>query len=158
EHVSSLPTAVLPSNGSARALASGSVGLIKASSSTLATSLQPLGASAATLKDLTQALAGFAPNPARVDLLEGKTVDATSRVPAATIGEGQGKQFFWWFAPPNQPEGWFDDQGRRLGGNALAEPKPDSRISSPFGSRRYYGRSTGGGFHNGIDYEGKTGD
>ena len=29
---------------------------------------------------------------------------------------------------------------------------------SPFGSRRYYGRSTGGGFHNGIDYEGKIGE
>ena len=31
----------------------------------------------------------------------------------------------------------------RLGGTVLAEPKPDSRISSPFGTRRYYGRSTG---------------
>ena len=32
-----------------------------------------------------------------------------------------------------------------------------ARISSPFGIRRYYGRSSGGGFHNGIDFEGKTG-
>ena len=36
--------------------------------------------------------------------------------------------------------------------------KPDARISSPFGTRRYYGRSTGGGFHNGIDFEGKIGE
>jgi len=45
-----------------------------------------------------------------------------------------------------------------LGSTALAEPRPDTRISSPFGTRRYYGRSSGGGFHNGIDFEGKTGD
>jgi murein DD-endopeptidase MepM/ murein hydrolase activator NlpD len=158
EQVSSLPSGMPASNGNSRVLASGSVGLIKASSSTLATSLQPTGASPATLKDLTQALAGFAPNAARIDILKGKTADGTPRVLAASTGEGQAKQFFWWFAPPSQPEGWFDDQGRRLGGNALAEPKPDSRISSPFGTRRYYGRSTGGGFHNGIDYEGKTGE
>ncbi|MBV8191164.1 MAG: M23 family metallopeptidase [Alphaproteobacteria bacterium] len=158
ERVSSLPSMAVASSGNARVLAAGSVGLIKASSSTLATSLQPVGASAATLKDLTQALAGFAPNAARIDILKGKTADGTPRVLAASAGEGPGKQFFWWFAPPNQPEGWFDDQGRRLGGNALAEPKPDSRISSPFGSRRYYGRRTGGGFHNGIDYEGRIGE
>jgi murein DD-endopeptidase MepM/ murein hydrolase activator NlpD len=158
ERVSSLPSSVSVSSAGARSLASGSVGLIKASSSTLASSLQPIGASAATMKDLTHALAGFAPNAQRIDILRGKTADGTPRVLAASAGEGPGKQFFWWFAPPNQPEGWFDDQGRRLGGNALAEPKPDSRISSPFGTRRYYGRSTGGGFHNGIDYEGKIGE
>ena len=158
ERVSSLPSVAPTGSGSARALAAGSVGLIKASSSTLEASLQPTGASPATLKDLTQALAGFAPNAQRIHILKGKTADGRPRVLAATVGEGQGKQFFWWFAPPNQPEGWFDDQGRRLGGNALAEPTPDSRISSPFGTRRYYGRSSGGGFHNGIDYEGKTGD
>ena len=73
------------------------------------------------------------------------------------IGEGSAKKSFWWFAPPNQPEGWFDENGRRLGGTALAEPSGGARISSPFGIRRYYGRSSGGGFHNGIDFEGKTG-
>ena len=30
-------------------------------------------------------------------------------------------------------------------------------MSSPFGPRRYYGRSSGGGFHNGIDYEAQVG-
>jgi len=53
-------------------------------------------------------------------------------------------------------EGWFDDQGQRLGNSALGDPLPGARISSPFGGRRYYGRKTGGGFHNGIDFEGHT--
>jgi murein DD-endopeptidase MepM/ murein hydrolase activator NlpD len=158
ERVSSLPSTTTASGAGARALAAGSVGLVKASSSTLAANLAPLGASPASLKDLTQALSGFAPTAARIDILKGRTVDGTPRVLAASVGEGKSKQSFWWFAPPNQPDGWFDDQGRRLGGTALAEPKPDSRISSPFGTRRYYGRSSGGGFHNGIDYEGKIGE
>ena len=158
ERVSSLPSAITAARPGARSLDAGSVGLIKASSSTLAANLAPVGASQATLKELTQALSGFAPNAAKIDILKGKTADGTPRILAASVGEGKAKQFFWWFAPPNQPEGWFDDTGRRLGGSALAEPKPDSRISSPFGTRRYYGRSTGGGFHNGIDYEGKVGE
>jgi murein DD-endopeptidase MepM/ murein hydrolase activator NlpD len=39
----------------------------------------------------------------------------------------------------------------------LAPPRPGSRMSSPFGPRRYYGRPSGGGFHNGIDYEARVG-
>src|SRR5262245_28700004 len=158
ERVSSLPSMATAANPGARALQSGSAGLVKASSSTLAANLTPLGASPATVKDLTQALAGFAPHAAKIDILKGKTQDGTARILAVSVGEARSKQAFWWFAPPNQPEGWFDEQGRRLGGSALAEPKPDSRISSPFGTRRYYGRSSGGGFHNGIDYEGKVGE
>ena len=158
ERVSSLPSMAQAAGPGVRALQAGSAGLIKASSSTLAANLAPIGASPATMKELTQALAGFAPNAAKIDILKGKTQDGTARILAASVGEGRSKQSFWWFAPPNQPEGWFDEQGRRLGGSALAEPKPDSRISSPFGTRRYYGRSSGGGFHNGIDYEGKVGE
>ena len=158
ERVSSLPSMATAVGPNARALQSGSVGLIKASSTTLAAYLAPIGASQATQKELTQALAGFAPNAAKIDILKGKTADGMPRVLAASVGDGKHKQSFWWFSPPNQPEGWFDEQGRRLGGSALAEPKPDSRISSPFGTRRYYGRSSGGGFHNGIDYEGKVGE
>ena len=94
---------------------------------------------------------------AKVEVWKGRTVDGAPRLLAASISEGSNKQSFWWFAPPNQPEGWFDEQGRRLGGTALAEPSGGARISSPFGIRRYYGRSSGGGFHNGIDFEGKTG-
>ncbi len=157
EHVSSVPTSIAAAGPGARSLVAGSVGIVKVSSSTLEANLAPLGASAATLKELTRALAGFAPAAAKIDVLKGRTVDGAPRILAASVSEGQGKHSFWWFAPPNQPEGWFDDQGRRLGGTALTEPRPDSRISSPFGTRRYYGRSSGGGFHNGIDFEGKVG-
>ena len=44
-----------------------------------------------------------------------------------------------------------------MGAAALAPPRPGSRMSSPFGPRRYYGRASGGGFHNGIDYEARVG-
>ena len=158
ERVSSLPSATSAAGPGARTVVAGSVSVIKASSSTLAASLAPTGASAATLKELTQALSGFSTMPAKVEILKGRTVDGAPRIFLASLGEGQGKQSFWWFAPPTQPEGWFDDQGRRLGGTALAEPRPDARISSPFGNRRYYGRSSGGGFHNGIDFESKIGE
>src|SRR5882672_9716468 len=158
ERVSSLPSTTSAAGPGARSVVAGSVSVIKASSTTLAASLAPTGANPATLKELTQALSGFSTTPAKVEILKGRTVDGSPRIFLASLGEGQSKQSFWWFAPPTQPEGWFDDQGRRLGSTALAEPKPDSRISSPFGTRRYYGRSTGGGFHNGIDYEGKIGE
>jgi murein DD-endopeptidase MepM/ murein hydrolase activator NlpD len=158
ERVSSLPSTAEAAGPGARSVVAGSVGLVKVSSTSgLATGLASTGASSATLKELTQALAGFAPNAAKVDVWKGRTVDGAPRILAASLGEGSGKQSFWWFAPPNQPEGWFDEQGRRLGGTALAEPSGGARISSPFGNRRYYGRSSGGGFHNGIDFEGKTG-
>ena len=71
--------------------------------------------------------------------------------------EGAARQTFWRFAPDDEPEGWFDEDGRRLGVAALAPPRPGSRMSSPFGPRRYYGRASGGGFHNGIDYEARVG-
>jgi hypothetical protein len=71
--------------------------------------------------------------------------------------EGAARQTFWRFAPDDEPEGWFDEDGRRLGAAALAPPRPGSRMSSPFGPRRYYGRPSGGGFHNGIDYEARVG-
>lgn len=158
ERVSSLPSVASASGPAARSLVSGSVGIVKASSSSLTTNLAPIGASASTMKELTLALSGFAPNATKIDILKGRTVDGASRILAASVGEGRSKKAFWWFAPPHQPEGWFDDEGRRLGGTMLGEPRPDSRISSPFGTRRYYGRSTGGGFHNGIDYEGKVGE
>jgi murein DD-endopeptidase MepM/ murein hydrolase activator NlpD len=60
--------------------------------------------------------------------------------------------------PLDQPEGWFDENGKRLGGTPLGEPKPGARISSPFGTRHYYGRATGTGFHDGIDFEAHTGE
>ena len=156
ERVSSLPSTSQAAGPGSRSVVAGSVALVKVSASSgLATSLASTGASSATLKELSEALAGF--TNAKVEVWKGRTVDGAPRLLAASISEGAKKQSFWWFAPPNQPEGWFDEQGRRLGGTALAEPSGGARISSPFGIRRYYGRSSGGGFHNGIDFEGKTG-
>jgi murein DD-endopeptidase MepM/ murein hydrolase activator NlpD len=158
ERISSLPSSTSAAGPGSRSVVAGSVSLVKVSASSgLATSLASTGASSATLKELTQALAGFQASGTKVEVWKGRTVDGTPRLLAASIGEGAGKQSFWWFAPPNQPEGWFDENGRRLGGTALAEPSGGARISSPFGIRRYYGRKSGGGFHNGIDFEGKTG-
>jgi murein DD-endopeptidase MepM/ murein hydrolase activator NlpD len=157
ERVSSLPSVASAAGAGARSVVAGSIGIVKASSATLSSSLASTGASAATLKELTEALSGFAPNAAKIDVWKGRTVDGAPRILVASLGEGASRQTFWWFAPPNQPDGWFDEQGKRLGGTGLTEPRPDSRISSPFGNRRYYGRSSGGGFHNGIDFEGKIG-
>lgn len=158
ERVSSLPRLSSTSGSAARSIQAGSVGLVKVSGSSVAAGLAQTGASTASLKDLSQALAGFAPAATKIEVLKGRTADGAPRILLAYLGDGKNRQAVWWFAPPNQPDGWFDDQGRRLGGTALAEPRPDSRISSPFGTRRYYGRSSGGGFHNGIDYEGKVGE
>jgi murein DD-endopeptidase MepM/ murein hydrolase activator NlpD len=157
ERVSSLPSVASASGPGARSIVAGSVAPMKVSSAGLVTDLASTGASNTTLRELTQALAGFAPNAGKVQVWQGRTVDGVPRILVASLGEGSSKQTFWWFAPPNQPEGWFDEHGRRLGSTALAVPQPDSRISSPFGIRSYYGRRSGSGFHNGIDFEGKTG-
>lgn len=93
-----------------------------------------------------------------VRVAEGATPDGTPCPIYVSIGaEGVARQTFWRFAPDDEPEGWFDEDGRRVGSAALAPPRPGSRLSSPFGPRRYYGRPSGGGFHNGIDYEARVG-
>lgn len=157
ERVSTVPSAAAPASSSARAFAADSLKVAKVSGATLANTLAP-GMNPASLRELQQALAGFAPAGAQVEIVQGRTVDGVSRVLVASLGEGKSRQSFWWFSPSNQPDGWFDEQGRRLGGTMLGDPRPGARMSSPFGVRRYYGRKTGGGFHNGIDYEGKTGE
>ena len=154
---STVPNTAAPIGVGARTVVAGSVKLMRVASPDAAFKALPGGANQPILKDLTQAFAGFAPTAAgKFEMFQGRTADGQIRLLYASIGEGTNKQGYWWFAPPDQPEGWFDNEGRRLGGTAFAEPKPESRISSPFGRRRYYGRA-GGGFHNGIDYEGKTG-
>ena len=101
-----------PLEHGARSVVAGSVALVKVSASSgLATSLASTGASSATLKELSEALAGF--TGAKVEVWKGRTVDGAPRLLAAAIGEGSAKQSFWWFAPPNEPEGWFDEQGRQ---------------------------------------------
>ena len=158
ERVSSIPSATQQNSASARSLVQGSVALVKASAvSGLAASLGPAGANDPSLKELTQAFSGFSMSSTKIEVWKGRTVDGSTRLLAASIGDGASKQSYWWFAPPNQPEGWFDENGRRLGGTGLTDPSAGARMSSPFGTRRYYGRYSGGGFHNGLDFEGKTG-
>jgi|FEC22Drversion2_1045045.scaffolds.fasta_scaffold00234_7 murein DD-endopeptidase MepM/ murein hydrolase activator NlpD len=92
-----------------------------------------------------------------VRVAQGATPDGAPCPLYVSIGaEGAAAQTFWRFAPDDEPAGWFDEDGRRLGA-ALALPRPGSRLSSPFGPRRYYGRPSGGGFHDGIDYEARVG-
>ena len=122
----------------------------------LAPSLAPTGASTGRLKELTEALAGFT-TERQVEVSKAAPVDGAPRLLAASISEGQTKQSFWWFAPPNQPEGWFDEQGRgsaarRWPSRAPARASP--RRSAPAATTA---AASGGGFHNGIDFEGKTG-
>lgn len=131
-----------------------SIGAVKVV--TLATPATPLldASTGGIDEDLTEAFAGFTTDGQRVEI--GLATEGTPRILFVSIGDG--KQTFWRFAPPDQPEGWFDEQGKRLGGPILVEPKPNSRISSTFGPRRYYGRISSGGFHNGIDYESRMGE
>jgi murein DD-endopeptidase MepM/ murein hydrolase activator NlpD len=155
ERVSSVPsTATIPGAG-ARALVTGSLKLVSAKS---AAGFLPGGVNQAALKPLSEAFTGFSTSAPKVEMFEGRTGDGSNRLLYASIGEGKAKRSYWWFMPLDQPEGWFDETGKRLGGTVLGEPKPDSRISSPFGRRYYYGRASGGAFHNGIDYEGKVGE
>ena len=93
-----------------------------------------------------------------VQVAEGVRADGGTCLLYVSMARGGGEETYWRFAPDDQPEGWFDDWGRRLGDAALGPPKPGSRISSPFGPRRYYGRLSGGGFHDGIDYEARIGE
>jgi murein DD-endopeptidase MepM/ murein hydrolase activator NlpD len=159
ERTSSVPSMVTLPGAGARTVVAGTAKVVKANGTAAAFNALPGGAAQPIFKDLTQAFAGFAPNgSAKVEMVQGRTADGTTRLLYASIGDGKARQSYWWFTPVNQPEGWFDETGKRLGGTALAEPKPDSRISSPFGRRTYYGRSTSSAFHNGIDFEGKTGE
>jgi murein DD-endopeptidase MepM/ murein hydrolase activator NlpD len=156
ERVSSLPSVGGMSATVARTLLPSTVSSIRATGATLAASLTPTGANPASVAELTKAVATTG-DSTRIEVILGRIADGTPRLLHASIGENSKKRSIWWFAPPNQPEGWFDENGQRIGGTALSDPTAGSRISSPFGTRRYYGRSSGGGFHNGIDFEGKTG-
>ena len=100
---------------------------------------------------------GFDSEPDVVLAGEGVTPAGTPCPLYVAVESGGARQTFWRYAPDDEPEGWFDDGGRRLGGAVLATPRPGSRISSPFGPRRYYGRLSGGGFHDGIDFESRVG-
>jgi murein DD-endopeptidase MepM/ murein hydrolase activator NlpD len=147
-------SATMPAAG-ARTLGNGSVKLVSAKA---AAGFLPGGPNQDALKPLSNAFAGFSMAKPKVEMFEGRTADGATHLLYASIGEGKAKRAYWWFMPLDQPEGWFDENGKRLGGTPLGEPKPGARISSPFGTRHYYGRATGTGFHDGIDFESHTGE
>lgn len=159
ERTSSVPSMAMPLGAGSRTVVPGSASYVKLDSADAIFNSVPAGANQPVVKDFNKAFAGFAPGATKIEVMRGQTVDGSMRLLYASIGEGPSKQSYWWFSPPDQPQGWFDSQGKRLGGGTLlAEPKPNAIISSPFGNRRYYGRTSGAGFHNGIDFEGKVGD
>jgi murein DD-endopeptidase MepM/ murein hydrolase activator NlpD len=147
-------SATMPGAG-ARILVNGSVKLVNAKA---AAGFLPGGPNNGALRPLSDAFAGFGMAKPKVEMFEGRTADGATHLLYASIAEGKVKRSFWWFMPLDQPEGWFDENGKRLGGTMLGEPKPGARISSPFGIRHYYGRATGTGFHDGIDFEAHTGE
>lgn len=115
-------------------------------------------ATAAAYQEMLALLEASPAVPEIVQVAQGATPDGAPCPLAVTLGsEGAELQTFWRFAPDDEPVGWFDEDGRRLGDAALGQPRPGSRISSPFGPRRYYGRLSGGGFHDGIDFESRIG-
>jgi murein DD-endopeptidase MepM/ murein hydrolase activator NlpD len=118
--------------------------------------LNSLRANSADYQEVLSFLDGFNGISAIVQVAE--RVTAAGVMCPLYVSVGGGEQIFWRFAPDDEFAGWFDESGRRLGEAALAQPKPGSRISSPFGRRRYYGRISGGSFHDGIDYEGRVGE
>ncbi|MBX3502571.1 MAG: M23 family metallopeptidase [Alphaproteobacteria bacterium] len=92
---------------------------------------------------------------ANVEIVRRQGADGHVTMVAASIYDDSRRARIWWFAPKGQPEGFFDDNGGRVGGAALRMPI-DTRISSPFGYRRLWRRG-GYAFHNGIDIEGRSG-
>jgi murein DD-endopeptidase MepM/ murein hydrolase activator NlpD len=120
--------------------------------------LDSVRAAGAVYRDLLSLFEGFDAASDVVQVAEGVTPDGASCPLYVAVGSGNSRQIFWRFTPDDEPASWFDDRGRRLGDAAFAPPKPGARLSSPFGPRRYYGRASGGGFHDGIDYESKVGE
>jgi murein DD-endopeptidase MepM/ murein hydrolase activator NlpD len=119
--------------------------------------LQDVRAEGSANQEIVSLLESFADSSDVVRVAQGATPDGVPCPLYVSISpEGAVPQTFWRFAPDDEPEGWFDENGRRLGA-ALEPPRPGSRMSSPFGPRRYYGRPSGGGFHDGIDYEARVG-
>ena len=100
--------------------------------------------------------AGLNAATANMELVHGRTDDGQVRLVAASVYDGRQRGQVWWFAPRGQPDGFFDNNGARVGDGGMAMPVDGSRISSPFGPRRLWLRG-GYAFHNGIDLEGKTG-
>ncbi len=124
-------SATMPGAG-ARVLVNGSVKLVSAKA---AAGFLPGGPNQGALQPLSDAFAGFAAAKPRLEMFEGRTADGATHLLYASLGEGKAKRSYWWFMPLDQPEGWFDENGKRRAAQPLGQPKPGARISSPFGTR-----------------------
>ena len=82
----------LPGAG-ARTVVAGTAKIVKANGTAAAFSALPGGVNQAVFKDLTQAFSGFAAasNP-KVEMIQGRTADGTTRLLYASIGDGKSKQ------------------------------------------------------------------
>ena len=120
--------------------------------------LDSVRAAGTVYRELLSLFEGFNATSDIVQVVEGISPEGAPCPLYVSVGSGASRQTFWRFAPNDEPESWFDEEGRRLGEAAFAQPRPGSRLSSPFGPRRYYGRLSGSGFHDGIDYESKVGE
>lgn len=120
--------------------------------------LDSVRAASAVYQEVLSLFEGLDATSDVVRVVEGISPDGAACPVYIAVGSGASRQTFWRFAPNDEPESWFDEEGRRLGEAAFTHPRPGSRLSSPFGPRRYYGRLSGGGFHDGIDYEARIGD
>ncbi|HSI01294.1 MAG TPA: hypothetical protein VLA02_11890, partial [Reyranella sp.] len=130
ERVSTVPSMASLPGAAARTVVAGTVKHVKASA-LVGFANRPGAAEQPSMKHLNETFAGFAGSNPKIEMVEGRTGDGATRLIYASIGDGKIRQSYWWFTPLDQPEGWFDEHGTRLGGSALADPKPDSRISSP---------------------------
>jgi len=145
---------------SLRDIAQSTVGLRRISANGDANvALANAGIETNTARSAAQALAAVAPatldrRSASIEVVNGRTGDGQVRLLTATIYDRNSRGQIWWFAPRNQPEGFFDEHGSRVGDSGMALPIEGSHISSPFGTRRW-GRWAA--FHNGLDVAGQYG-
>jgi murein DD-endopeptidase MepM/ murein hydrolase activator NlpD len=151
--------------GPSRNIVPASINVSRFSFERMRSNLASSGIGEATVRDAAMALSAVAPagldiNRATFQITYGKTDDGVAKILGATVESPAGKARVYWYAPHNMPEGFFDGEGRRVGGAGFGEPIPGSRVSSAFGYRGIYlgrGRGGGSGFHNGLDIEGKPG-
>lgn len=143
-----------------RSVAQSTIGLRRVSANGDANvALAKAGVDTTTAQRAAQALAAVAPatldpRSANIELVHGRTADGEIRLLTATIYDRASRGQVWWFAPKGQPEGFFDQYGKRLGESGMTLPIEGSHISSSFGRRRL-GRWSA--FHNGIDVAGRYG-
>ena len=149
--------------GPSRNIVPASIGVGRFSLDRARSNLAGSGIGEASARDAAAALAAVAPagvNVARAtfQITYGKTDDGSTKILGASLDSPSGRAQVYWYAPDAMPEGFFDSQGRRVGGAGFGEPIPGAGISSSFGMRGIaMGRRYVGGFHNGLDIEGKHG-